>query len=68
MMSLHYQLYICVLCVINLTVSLLEVSLQVPRLLVRFQGTCSSVGTLACSHLPPDVNPVTPPPRAGRVA
>ena len=53
------------LCVINLTMSLSQVLLQVPRLLVGLRGTCSSVVLPVCSPFPPDVDPVAPPPRAG---
>ena len=70
MMSLHHQLYmhctyVCVLCVLNLTMGLLKVQLQVPRLLVGLWGTCSLVCGPLCTHFPPDIHPVPAPPRAG---
>jgi len=52
MMSLHHQLYICVLCVINLTMCLPEMQLQVPCLLVDLRGTNSSVVSPFCTHIP----------------
>ena len=55
----------CTLCVINLTMSLPQVLLQVPCLLIGLRGTWSLVVLPACSPFPPDIHPVASPPRAG---
>ena len=52
-----------VLCVINLTMGLLKVQLQAPRLLVGLWGTCNLVVDLLGTHFPLDVHPVASPPR-----